>query len=240
MQRMLVTHISSSDGFGGAAIAAHRVHEGHCRLGVSSRMLVSDKSTRDENVLAVVRGRGFTRRLRRRLRSEIIARQFARHSSTKPKYLDAFSDDRATERDALLETITWSVICHLHSVAGLLDYPSFFSIDSRPCAPGMDTPRYEPFYRWLPLPAGCDRFAAGCGACPALGSVDNFDLSAAIFRRKRTGYNRLQPEKVRIVAPSRWLCRKASRSLLFRQFDVTTIPYGLDTEVFRTRPRAVA
>jgi glycosyltransferase involved in cell wall biosynthesis len=73
-----------------------------------------------------------------------------------------------------------------------------------------------------------------------LGSADNFDLSAAIFRRKRTAYDRLQPEKVRIVTPSRWLSREASRSVLFRRFEITTIPNGLDTEVFRPRTRTVA
>jgi glycosyltransferase involved in cell wall biosynthesis len=203
-------------------------------------MLVSDKSTQDESVLAVVPSRGFTRRLRRRLRSEIIVRQFARHSSTRPKYLDAFSDDRAAERDALLETITWSGIYHLHWVAGLLDYPSFFRSIPGHVPLVWTLHDMNPFTGGCHYTAGCNRFAAGCGTCPALGSVENFDLSTAIFHRKLTAYNRLQPEKVRIVAPSRWLCREASRSVLFRRFEVATIPYGLDTDVFQPRPRTVA
>jgi glycosyltransferase involved in cell wall biosynthesis len=237
---MFVTHVSSSDGFGGAAIAAHRIHEGLGRLGVSSRMLVSGKSTQDESVLAVVPGRSFTRRLRRRLRSEIIVRQFARHSGARPKYLDAFSDDRAADREALLEMIAWSGIYHLHWVTGLLDCTSFFR--SIP----VDVPLVwtlhdmNPFTGGCHYTAGCNRFTVGCGACPALGSANSFDLSAAIFHRKLTAYNRLQPENVRIVAPSRWLRREASRSVLFRRFEVTTIPYGLDTEVFQPRPRTVA
>ena len=237
---MFVTHLSSSDSAGGAAIAAYRLHEGLGRLGVPSQMLVAHKSTHDESVTAVMRGRSLGRRLRRRLRSEIIVRQFARHQTTRPAHLDAFSDDRVAEHGALLEMVGWSGIYHLHWVAGLLDYPSFFrSIPGH--APLVWTLHdMNPFTGGCHYTAGCDRFAAGCGACPALGSTDNFDLSAAIFRRKRTAYATLQPENVRIIAPSRWLSGEASRSALFRRFEITTIPYGLDTEVFRPRRRAVA
>jgi glycosyltransferase involved in cell wall biosynthesis len=237
---MLVTHLSFSDGVGGAAIAAHRLHEGLGRLGVASRMLVAEKSTRDENVTAVVPDRNFNRRLRRRLRSEIIVRQFARHRGTRPAHLDAFSDDRAAEIGALLEMLSRSGIYHLHWVAGLLDYRSFFRSIPGHVPLVWTLHDMNPFTGGCHYTAGCDRFAAGCGACPALGSTEDFDLSAAIFGRKRTAYGRLQPERVRVVAPSRWLSREASRSVLFRRFEITTIPYGLDTEAFRPRTRAIA
>jgi glycosyltransferase involved in cell wall biosynthesis len=237
---MLVTHLSSYDGVGGAAIAAHRLHDGLGRLGVASRMLVAEKSTHDEHVIPVVRGRTFHRRLQRRLRSEVIVRQFARYSGTRPANLDCFSDDRVPEPDALLEMISWSGIFHLHWVAGLLDYRSFFRSIPGNVPLVWTLHDINPFTGGCHYTAGCDRFTAGCGACPALGSADNFDLSAAIFHRKRTAYDRLQPEKVRVVVPSRWLSREASRSVLFRRFEITTIPYGLDTEVFRPRKRAVA
>jgi glycosyltransferase involved in cell wall biosynthesis len=203
-------------------------------------MLVAERLTHDEDVLAVVRRRTLNGRLRRRLRSEIIARQFARYSRARPAHLDIFSDDRAIEIDALFETINWSGVYHLHWVNGLLDYSSFFrSIpDNVPLVWTLHD--MNPFTGGCHYTAGCDRFASGCGACPALGSVDNFDLSAAIFRRKRTAYDRLQPERVRVVTPSQWLCREASRSALFRRFEITTIPYGLDIEVFRPRRRAIA
>jgi glycosyltransferase involved in cell wall biosynthesis len=237
---MIVTHLSSSDGVGGAAIDAQRLHKGLGRLGVASRMLVAEKSTQDENVFSIVRGRTFRRRLRRSLGSELIARQFARYSGTRPADLDCFSDDRVPEPDALLEMIGSSGICHLHWVAGLLDYRSFFRSIPGNMPLVWTLHDMNPFTGGCHYTAGCDRFAAGCGACPALGSADYSDLSAAIFRRKRGAYDRLQPERVRVVAPSRWLSRKASSSLLFRRFEVTTIPYGLDTEVFQPRIRAAA
>jgi hypothetical protein len=87
---------------------------------------------------------------------------------------------------------------------------------------------------------GCNKFAAACGACPALGSNETRDLSARIFRRKHAAYDRLNPEKVRVVAPSRWLAKQASQSALFNRFDVCCIPYGLDTEVFKPRTKTIA
>ena len=90
----------------------------------------------------------------------------------------------------------------------------------------------NPFTGGCHYTAGCERFTGACGACPALGSTDSGDLSAAIFRRKRRAFARLNPESVRIVTPSAWLCREASRSALFGKFDISTIPYGLDTEIF--------
>lgn len=237
---MLVTHLSSSDAVGGAAIAAHRLHEGLRRLGVASRMLVAEKSIQDENVTPVVRSRTFHRRLQRRLRSELIARQFARYSKTRPTSLDSFSDDRVAEPNALNQTISRSGIYHLHWVAGLLDYRSFFR--SIPGAVPLVWTLHDmnPFTGGCHYTAGCEKFAAGCGACPALGSVTSFDLSAASFRRKCVAYGRLQPKKVRIVAPSRWLSDEASRSALFQRFEIMIIPNGLDTEVFQPRNRAVA
>jgi glycosyltransferase involved in cell wall biosynthesis len=98
----------------------------------------------------------------------------------------------------------------------------------------------NPFTGGCHYSAGCERFATACGACPALGSTDSSDLSAAIFRRKRAAYTRLNSEIVRIVTPSAWLSREASRSALFSKFDISTIPYGLDTEIFQPRRRAIA
>ena len=237
---MLVTHLSSSECVGGAAIAAHRLHQGLSRLGVASRMLVAEKSTQDDDVVTIVPGRTLSRRLRRRLRSDLIVRQFARYSGTRPANLDAFSDDRVPERDALHQMISWSGIYHLHWVAGLLDYRSFFRSIPGNVPLVWTLHDMNPFTGGCHYTTGCDRFAASCGTCPALGSADNFDLSAAIFRRKRTAYNRLQRENLRIVAPSRWLSREAARSALFRRFEIETIPYGLDTEMFRPRTRSVA
>ena len=237
--RISIIHFSTSDIGGGAAIAAHRLHRGLRRAGVDSRMLVAEKHSLDETVQVGARRHRLPERLRRRIRSQMINRDFARYRATRPAHLDHFSDGRAAASN-FSYFLPKADLYNLHWVAGFLDYRAFFGRFPR------DVPLVWTLHDMNPLTggchytAGCDRFAAGCGACPALGSADNFDLSAAIFRRKRTAYDRLRPEKVRVVAPSHWLSQEAARSALFRRFEVTTIPYGLDTEVFRPRAKAVA
>ena len=47
---MRVVHLSTSDGGGGAARAAHRLHVGLRRVGVESSMLVEERKTDDPHV----------------------------------------------------------------------------------------------------------------------------------------------------------------------------------------------
>jgi glycosyltransferase involved in cell wall biosynthesis len=236
---MRVVNLASFD-TGGAAIAAHRLHRGLRGLGIDSRMVVANKSSLDETVQVAAHRWKMGERLRRRIRSKIISRDFARYRITRSAHFENFSDDRAPEPNLFLDALPKADLYNLHWVAGFLDYRSFFARVPRGVPLVWTLHDMNPFTGGCHYTAGCDRFAAGCGACPALGSTDNVDLSAAILRRKRTAYSRLQPEKVRLVAPSRWLSREASRSALFRRFEITTIPYGLDTEVFRPRQRAIA
>jgi glycosyltransferase involved in cell wall biosynthesis len=203
-------------------------------------MLVAEKRRLDETVQVAARGKKMSERLRRRIRLEIINKDVARHSTTRPAHLDYFSDDRTAEPDLLTNALPEADLYNLHWVAGLLDYRTFFDRLPRGIPLVWTLHDMNPFTGGCHYTTGCDRFVAACGACPALGSTDIRDLSAAIFRRKRAAYARLDPASIRIVTPSVWLCREASRSALFGQFDITTISNGLDTEVFQPRRRAIA
>jgi glycosyltransferase involved in cell wall biosynthesis len=210
------------------------------RIGVDSRMLVAEKRRADETVQAVAGEQNTFERLHCRMRSKFIIRDFARYRATRPTHLDHFSDDRAWEPNLLSNALPKADLYNLHWVAGILDYRTFFA------RLPYDVPLVWTLHDMNPLTggchytAGCERFVTACGACPALGSTDSKDLSAAIFRRKSTAFARLDPENLRIVTPSVWLTREAARSALLRKFDISIIPYGLDTEIFRTRGRAIA
>ncbi len=58
--------------------------------------------------------------------------------------------------------------------------------------------------------------------------------------RKRSGYRTLQPGRLNLVTPSKWLAGEVRRSSLLSNREVTVIPYGLDTGVFKPRDRAAA
>lgn len=83
----------------------------------------------------------------------------------------------------------------------------------------------------------CTRFEDACGNCPQLGSRTTNDLSARNLRGKRRAYNR---KKMHIVSQSNWLAAQARNSILFRQFEVSVIPNGLDLTVFRPIDRKAA
>jgi glycosyltransferase involved in cell wall biosynthesis len=235
-----IAHLAWSDTSGGAAIAAHRLHRGLRRIGVDSRMVVAEKCRLDETVQVAAREQKLSERLRCRIRSRVIIQDFARYRATRPAHLDHFSDDRAWQPDLLPNALPKADLYNLHWVAGFLDYRTFFARVPRDVPLVWTLHDMNPFTGGCHYTAGCERFVAACGACPALGSTDSKDLSAAIFRRKRAAYARLYPENVRIVAPSLWLSREASRSALLGKFELSIIPYGLDTEIFQPRGRAIA
>jgi glycosyltransferase involved in cell wall biosynthesis len=235
-----IAHLAWSDTSGGAAIAAHRLHRGLRRISVDSRMLVAEKRCLDETVQVAARGQKMSERLRCRIRSKVISRDFARYRTTRPAHLERFSDDRAWEPNLLPDFLPKADLYNLHWVAGFLDYRTFFTRVPRDVPLVWTLHDMNPFTGGCHYTAGCERFVAACGACPALGSTDSKDLSAEIFRRKCAAYARLNPERVRVVAPSVWLSREASRSALLGKFDISTIPYGLDTEIFQPRGRGIA
>ena len=87
------------------------------------------------------------------------------------------------------------------------------------------------------VPGECVRYRDACGACPALGSTRERDLSRDVFDRKRRAWGRAVPA---VVAPSRWLADAARSSALFRDASIHVIPNGLDLERFKPFDRAAA
>ena len=86
---------------------------------------------------------------------------------------------------------------------------------------------------------GCDRWRIGCGECP--------DLTLSLpIRRDRTAANwRLKKQllaksRLHLVVASEWMQQRVAASPILAGLPVTRIPFGVDTEVFRPRPKAEA
>jgi glycosyltransferase involved in cell wall biosynthesis len=94
-----------------------------------------------------------------------------------------------------------------------------------------------PFTGGCHVPAECTRYRDACGACPALGSDREDDLSRQVFARKRLAW---RDRPIRLVAPSRWLAGAARSSALFGEAPIDVIPNGLDLNRFRPRDPADA
>lgn len=88
-------------------------------------------------------------------------------------------------------------------------------------------------------PFECDRWQTGCGHCP--------DLSIMLpLKRDRTALNWkikrwiMRRSKITLVVASEWMRERVSRSPILQHLPCHIIPFGIDTEVFAPRDKAVS
>jgi glycosyltransferase involved in cell wall biosynthesis len=238
---MRVLHISSFDVVGGAAIAAYRLHQGLQLIGTSSQMLVAQKRSNDETVVAVSPpGQSITARLQRRLKARYLAREMDHYRSTREIKRGLFSDDRTADTASLVNVLPRADVYNLHWVAGFVDYGKFLRAIGPEQRVVWTLHDMNPFTGGCHYTFGCNNFVKACGACPALVSKQAGDLSSRSFRRKRDAFGALIRDRVAIMTPSRWMAREAARSALFGRFDIHTVPHGVNTSTFAPRDRQSA
>jgi glycosyltransferase involved in cell wall biosynthesis len=84
---------------------------------------------------------------------------------------------------------------------------------------------------------GCEQFLNSCGSCPVIGSTDNFDRTSKVQRRKKDSWSDI---KLKVITPSYWLSDLASRSYVFGNHDITTIPNCIGLNDFYPVDRTAA
>jgi glycosyltransferase involved in cell wall biosynthesis len=231
-----ITHLSKYDITGGAGLAAYRLHTGLRSLGHDSRMLVYDKESTDPSVIGFVPPFDWRTRLRRGLSRRLIERSQEALES-RPAGAGYFSDDRSQHGgDALRQALPTDVL-HLHWIANFIDYSGFFRRLPRELPVLWTLHDMNPFTGGCHHAAQCQNFLTCCGDCPQLSSPSSRDFSSRVWRRKRRAFGRLNPNRFRVIAPSRWLAGQAKRSSLMGSFSISVIPNGLDTESFRPRDK---
>jgi glycosyltransferase involved in cell wall biosynthesis len=236
---MRIVHISTSDAAGGAARAAHRVHEGLRRLGHDSRMLVDKKWSIDPAVTKFAPGDAILDRVRRRLRQRRIDADRAPYVATRPATAEPFMDDRTEFAGEPFRDFPDCDVITLHWVAKFLDHgPAFDFFASRPNVPLVwRLADMGPVTGGCLYDQGCGKFTARCGACPMLGSTVDDDLSRAVWRRKHAALAKVGDNRMHLVATSRWIAEQAAKSSLLGRFKTTIIPNALDTQIFRPRDK---
>lgn len=235
-----VGHISTYT-FGGAATAARRLHDGLVRAGVESRFWHgSDKANqvddprfaelptipRVTNPLLKPIFKHWDKLARRRARKD-----WRKHLEQRPEGFEVFSPSQLfKESYANLSKMNCDLV-HLHWVAFLVDYPSFFA--SLPARMPIVWTLHDqaPFTGGCHYASGCDRFRSGCGQCPQVAQSCEDDASKYGWDIKRKA---LRGHKVHVITPSHWLGKVAQQSPMWpsaTQFSV--IPYGLDLDIHR-------
>jgi glycosyltransferase involved in cell wall biosynthesis len=235
-----IVHVSTHDFWGGAAIAAYRLHCGLQAIGQDSTMFVANCTREGQRVLTFTPPMDFNSRLGRTWRRKSLARELDRYGKEGLDAGELFSDDRSQHGRDPLRQIPPCDVLHLHLIAGFLDLRSLFDWLPHQIPVVWTLHDLNPFTGGCHFDAGCRRYRGECGTCPKLGGREENDLSRQIWNRKQTAYNRMPAERLQLVAPCRWVADEARHSFLLGRFPVTVIPYGVDVEAFAPRERAFA
>ena len=216
---MVVNHINTFP-YGGAAIAATRLHRQLNHSGFESRFYYR-KNDRDiefsnsgklqfqseANERTNPVARFFEKRRVNRIR-----KSYDQHLAKRDERLELFSMAELVEPSKLNSRQFENQILHLHWLAFTADYPSFFA--SIPTS----TPVVWTLHDMNPMTGGChysnncQQFRSGCGNCPQILNPSRNDLSRIGFRIKQKALSRIN---LTIVTPSRWMLELAKASPIF-------------------------
>lgn len=234
MRALSFLHFSDSDGGGGAAKSAYRLHCALRKAGATSLMRVRIKRTDDGDVIQV---RSLPRPWRSRL-ARLRGRLNLDRSPPSTRYTFSFDEPQAFVRADLHLPPDELDVVYLHHLRMFLTVRDVASLHRH---------YRRPFVQYLLDQAAvtggchyaldCDGFTRSCGACPQLGSSDERDLTRRLWLRKR---ELLAGLPLSFVAPSTQAASWVERSSLFAGRRVAVIPHAIDATVFRPGDRRFA
>ncbi len=227
---MKVLFVNTNDTSGGAARAAVRIMDGVEQQGVMPQMLVKDKYSNSEKVIALQqflyknRLYHFTDWIATKIKNKWQHLQWRPYRMTQENVF--MSDSRGTCLGGALKKLDYDVL-HLHWIN-----QRFVKLQDLPKDKPIVWTLHDswPFCGVCHYFLDCQKYQTHCGDCPMLHSGREKDLAYCIFEEKMRAYHGLN---LHIVTPSRWLGECAKQSALLGRFPVTVIPNCLDTEVYR-------
>jgi glycosyltransferase involved in cell wall biosynthesis len=226
-----ILHICTSDHAGGAAKAVYRIHRALLGQGFASQLLVLKKKHDDPTVIPFQPSNNPLPRLWGRLRRRRIILDL---NAYRPQVF--FSDDRS-EFPSLINQLPDADLINLHWISGFVDYRSFLPRAAEQAPLVWRLADMNPFTGGCHYDEGCGRFVRQCGACPLLGSTREHDLSREVWLRKQQAIGEIPTARMHLIAQSRWIATCIASSSLLGRFPTVIIPNGVNTELFRPRPR---
>ncbi|MBE8999436.1 glycosyltransferase family 4 protein [Nostoc sp. LEGE 12447] len=219
---MKVLHLNTHDIGGGAARAAYRLHTGLQDIGLQSKMLVQEKSSNDKTVIAP-KIRLFQGIAKAKLTFESLPLKLYTQKKNTPFFIQ-WLPDRVISKVAQINPD----IINLHWISGAFMQIETFSKLKRPLVWTLHD--VWGFTGGCHVIGECDRYKVSCGACPQLNSMNEWDLSRWVWRRKVKAWKNIN---LTLVSPSSWLAECARSSSLFQNLRIEVIPHGLDTQKYR-------
>ena len=225
-QGLSILHISTTDNKGGSGRSAYRIHSGLRDIGVTSRMLVGQKVTKDPDVDSISKG---LTKLLDRMCGEIL-KCFSLQSVFYPSSFYLIKHKWFKEADIVqLYNLHGNYFTHLALPLINKYKPIVWRLSDMWPMTGHCAYSYE-----------CEKWKSGCGNCPDLEEYPRLrkDKTAFLWKLKCWVTNKLQ--NMVIVAPSLWIKKNVEESPILRKFPVYHIPNGIDTNVFKEKDKKKA
>lgn len=219
--------LSTFDRIGGAARAAYRLHRGLRQIGLDSQLLVQRKVSDDPTVHAPEGRIAKAAALARPFLDSLPLRRYSNRNEG--LFSPAVLPDGIARRVAAMR----GDLVHLHWVAAGFLRPETLATIGLPIVWTLHDS--WAFTGGCHVPGECVRYREACGACPALGSRRDRDLSRHLLERKRRSWARAT---LTVVTPGRWLAEAARSSTVLREARVEVIPNGIDLARFKPLDRS--
>lgn len=237
-----VVHINHSD-FGGAAIAAVRLHKGMLSSGIQSKFLTYAKTRNDfpehyiineitcSRFSSMARIKQFVKRVFRKL--GVIPDYEKKHLANRPPDFELFTFPFPDFDLSMHPLVQEADVIHLHWVArGFLDYTLFFK--------NTQFKVVWTFHDMNPFTGGCHHadeccgFQGNCYPCPQLKNTIDESIAQKVLSIKIKAIQSFPVNNLIPVTPSHWLRELALNSVVFKNLKIQQIPNGIDSQVFKT------
>lgn len=227
---MLVASFASET-FGGAGVAAARVHQGLLQQGIDSRLFYDKGELTESNALRKQVATNYWLRLKNDLTWGLT------HRRNKPGF-DIFTSPYGVRKTPLSFFGCSPDIVNLHWIARWLDMPSFFKTLPRSMPVVWSLHDMNAFTGGCHLWTGCDSFTTHCQRCPQLRSLGGKDVASHYFDEKERAYH---GKDLYVIGNSEWMTNQARRSHLLRNaISFETIHLGLNTEEYAPLDKTTA
>jgi glycosyltransferase involved in cell wall biosynthesis len=218
-----IYHLSSAPFSGGASRAAFRLHEGLLREpGVESVWLDAEGSAHGPSVLKLpppTKPSPLLLRMRRKKWAKITRKHFG--PTTPPA-----SNPIGWGSIEMLEKLPKPDVWNLHWVSWFLDWENLL--------PWMaeQAPIVWTLHDLNPL-----RGIWHYDPQPEESTPERLKYEAEAIEIKKRALAKIPKDHITFIGPSRWMAEECKRSPITLGFRCENIPYGLDTDIFKNRPK---